>query len=242
MDAAVDTAPSPLLRLENVSRTFRMGEVEVSALADVDLSIPAGEFLVILGPSGSGKSTLLNLIGGMDRPTAGHVRHRDVDLGGLDNTGLTDYRRETVGFIFQFYNLVPTLTAYENVQVATELARAPLDPAETLGRVDLADRADHFPAQMSGGEQQRVSIARALAKRPELLLADEPTGALDLDGARRVLGILQQLNRDQHLTVVLITHNPAIAAIAHRTVRLVSGRIAESRTIDRPIPAEQVRW
>jgi len=236
------TAAAPLLRIEGVSRVFRMGEVEVPALVDVDLTIETGEFLVILGPSGSGKSTLLNLIGGLDCPTGGQVWYDEQDLAIADDKTLTGYRREKVGFIFQFYNLVPTLTAYENVQVATELAENPLDPAETLALVDLADRADHFPAQLSGGEQQRVAIARALAKRPELLLADEPTGALDLPTARSVLGILQRLNRERRLTVVLITHNQAIAGIADRMVRLVSGRIAESRANENPIAADEVVW
>ncbi len=165
-----------LLRIENVSRIFRMGEVEVHALRDVDMAVEGGEFVVILGPSGSGKSTLLNLIGGMDRPSRGHVWHYADDLAGWSDEQLTDYRRQKVGFIFQFYNLVPTLTAYENVQVATELVDDPLPPAEALRLVGLAERAGHFPAQLSGGEQQRVAIARALAKRPEILLADEPTG------------------------------------------------------------------
>jgi putative ABC transport system ATP-binding protein len=236
------TARQPLLRVENASRVFRMGEVEVPALADAELTIQAGEFLVILGPSGSGKSTLLNLIGGIDRPTAGGIWHRNTNLSSLDDDALTGYRREKVGFIFQFYNLVPTLTAYENVQVATELVVNPVDPGDALAMVGLADRADHFPAQLSGGEQQRVAIARALAKRPELLLADEPTGALDLTMARSVLGILQELNREKNLTVILITHNPAIAKIARRTIRLVSGRVAESTVNDHPIPAEEVRW
>lgn len=235
-------AVMPVLRIEGVSRVFRMGEVEVPALIDVDLTIEPGEFLVILGPSGSGKSTLLNLIGGMDRPTTGSVWHHDTDLSGLDDRALTEYRREKVGFIFQFYNLVPTLTAYENVQVATELVDDPVDPTEALEMVGLADRAEHFPAQLSGGEQQRMAIARALAKRPELLLADEPTGALDLTMARNVLGLLEHLNRAQHLTVILITHNPAIAMIAQRTIRLVSGRVAESLVNENPIAAEEISW
>ncbi len=242
MTVAADVDASPLLRIEGVSRVFRMGEVEVPALMDVDLCIDPGEFLVILGPSGSGKSTLLNLIGGMDRPTAGHVWHHDTDLAAIDDHAMTEYRRERVGFIFQFYNLVPTLTAHENVQVATELVDDPIDPSEALAMVELADRAEHFPAQLSGGEQQRVAIARALAKRPELVLADEPTGALDLTTARRVLGILERLNRTQRLTIVLITHNPAIAAISRRTVRLVSGRVAESRVNEDRIAAEDVTW
>jgi putative ABC transport system ATP-binding protein len=219
-----------------------MGEVEVPALVDIDLVVDPGEFLVILGPSGSGKSTLLNLIGGLDRPSRGHVWYGEQDLASAGDDVLTAYRRERVGFIFQFYNLVPTLTAYENVQVATELAEDPLDPAEALASVDLGDRADHFPAQLSGGEQQRVAIARALAKRPELLLADEPTGALDLSTSRSVLASLQRLNREQHLTITLITHNSAIAGIAKRTVRIVSGRIAESRMNVRVIPAAEVTW
>jgi putative ABC transport system ATP-binding protein len=232
----------PLLRMVKASRIFCMGEVEVPALVDVDLTIEAGELAVVLGPSGSGKSTLLNLLGGMDRPTSGSVRHRRSDLARLTDEELTEYRREKVGFIFQFYNLVPTLTALENVQVATELAADPLDPAEALSLVDLADRADHFPAQMSGGEQQRVAIARALAKRPELLLADEPTGALDLTTARRVLAILQRLNETRKLTVLIITHNSSIAAIARRVIRLVSGRITEMHVNEHPIPAEEVTW
>lgn len=219
-----------------------MGEVEVTALADVDLAIRSGELIVILGPSGSGKSTLLNLIGGLDRPTHGHVYHRGDDLSGLSDAELTEYRRERVGFIFQFYNLVPTLTAYENVQVATELARDPLDPAAALQLVDLSDRAHHFPAQLSGGEQQRVSVARALAKRPELLLADEPTGALDITAARNVLGLMQRLNHEQGLTVIIITHNPAIAAIAGRTIRLASGHVTEVQVNATPISAEEIEW
>ncbi len=236
------TAVTPRLRIEGVNRVFRMGEVEVPALIDVDLTIETGEFLIILGPSGSGKSTLLNLIGGLDCPTGGQVWYDEQDLAIADDKALTRYRREKVGFIFQFYNLVPTLTAYENVQVATELAADPLEPTEALALVDLADRVDHFPAQLSGGEQQRVAIARALAKRPELLLADEPTGALDLPTARSVLGILQRLNRERRLTVVLITHNQAIAGIADRMVRLVSGRVAESWVNEDPIAADEVVW
>ena len=242
MSVTTASPPGPLLRLEGASRVFRMGEVEVPALIDADLAIQPGEFVVILGPSGSGKSTLLNLLGGMDRPTVGSVWHHDTELSALTDDALTDYRRLTVGFIFQFYNLVPTLTAYENVQVATELVSDPLDPGAALKLVDLADRADHFPAQLSGGEQQRVAIARALAKRPELLLSDEPTGALDLATARNVLGILQRLNREQRLTVILITHNPAIARIARRNIRLVSGRVAESRINETPIEASEVSW
>ena len=230
------------MRVEGASRVFRMGEVEVPALVEVELEIARGEFLVILGPSGSGKSTLLNLVGGMDRATAGRVWYGDTDLTALTDEALTEFRRTTVGFIFQFYNLVPTLTAYENVRAAAELIEDPLDSQQALELVELADRADHFPAQLSGGEQQRVAVARALVKRPELLLADEPTGALDLEGARKALGVLQDLNRTQKLTVILITHNPALAEIAHRVVRLVGGRVAELRVNEHPIPAAEVAW
>jgi len=236
------TATEPMVRLEGVSRVFAMGDVEVAALQDVCLDVRPRELLVVLGPSGSGKSTLLNLVGGIDRPTGGHLWHGQDDLAALDDAGLTDYRREKVGFIFQFYNLVPTLTAQENVLSAAELADDPLDVGESLALVDLAARADHFPAQLSGGEQQRVAIARALVKRPELVLADEPTGALDLEMARQVLGVLQRLNREQGLTVLLITHNPAIAAIAHRSVRLVSGRVTAVKVNESPIPAAEVTW
>jgi putative ABC transport system ATP-binding protein len=231
-----------LLRMEKAGRVFRMGEVDVPALVGVDLEIERGDLLVILGPSGSGKSTLLNLVGGIDRPSTGKVWYGETELGSSPDQVLTEYRREQVGFIFQFYNLVPTLTAYENVQVATELTADPLDPEEALALVDLSDRANHFPAQMSGGEQQRVAIARALAKRPALLLADEPTGALDLPAARRVLAILQRLNAEQGLTVILITHNPAIGNVGRRLIRLVSGRIAECRVNEEPIAAEEVDW
>ena len=231
-----------LLRTEAASRTFTMGEVEVHALANADLTIAPGELVVILGPSGSGKSTLLNLIGGIDRATSGKVWYQNTDLSQTDDAELTEYRREKVGFIFQFYNLVPTLTAEENVQVAVELAQDPIPARVALEMVGLADRADHFPAQLSGGEQQRVAIARAISKKPELLLADEPTGALDLEMARGVLKLLQKLNSEQNLTCVIITHNPAIARIAGRTVRIVSGRIAETSLNDNPIPAEKISW
>ncbi|MGD2109881.1 MAG: ABC transporter ATP-binding protein [Phycisphaerae bacterium] len=231
-----------ILRVEQASRIFRMGDVEVPAVVNADLIITEGEFLTILGPSGSGKSTLLNLIGGTDRPTTGRVWYRDRELSALSDDQLTEYRRVAVGFIFQFYNLVPTLTAYENVQVATELVDNPLSVGEALEMVSLTDRSDHFPAQLSGGEQQRVAIARALAKRPQLVLADEPTGALDLPSARNVLGILQRLNRDRRLTIVLITHNPALAKVTDRVLRLVSGRITEDRPNETPIAAEDVSW
>ncbi len=231
-----------MLRIEGAGRIFRMGEVEVPALIDADLRVVRGDFVVILGPSGSGKSTLLNLIGGMDRPTTGKVWYGDTDLSVLTSEALTDYRRLAVGFVFQFYNLVPTLTAVENVQAAAELVDEPLDARDALGLVGLAERAGHFPAQLSGGEQQRVAIARALVKKPQLLLADEPTGALDLEGARRILAIMQELNRTRDLTIVLITHNPALTDVATKVVRLVSGRVAETRVNENPILAADVNW
>lgn len=242
MTTTSTTDAQTLIRMENASRIFRMGDVDVQALIEADLTVKEGEFIVVLGPSGSGKSTLLNLIGGMDRANSGRIWYRDQELSALSDGDLTVYRREEVGFIFQLYNVVPTLTAYENVQVAVELVADPMDPMEALRVVGLTDRADHFPAQLSGGEQQRVSIARALAKRPRLILADEPTGALDLPTARSVLGVLQRLNRDQRISVFLITHNPAIAAIAHRVVRIVSGRITELRVNERPANADAVTW
>jgi len=231
-----------LFHIHGVSRVFRMGEVEVVALADADLDIPRGEVVVVLGPSGSGKSTLLNLIGGIDRPTRGELHFGSTDLVAMTDSQLTDYRREKVGFVFQFFNLVPTLRAHENVLSACELVDEPLDAGEALALVGLSERADHFPSQLSGGEQQRVAIARALAKRPEVLLADEPTGSLDLEMSRQVLGVLQRLNRERGLTVLLITHNPAIAGVADCTIRLASGRIAEVKVNENPLPAEKVSW
>lgn len=219
-----------------------MGEVEVVALAQADLEICRGEFVVVLGPSGSGKTTLLNLIGALDRPTSGRIWYGDVELSALDDKALTEFRRNNVGFIFQFYNLVPTLTALENVQVATELVAEPLPAMEALDLVELRPRADHFPAQLSGGEQQRVSVARALAKQPELLLADEPTGALDLAAGRKVLSLLHGLTHTRGLTVVLITHNSAIAEMADRVVKLTSGRISETHVNERPTEAEALQW
>jgi putative ABC transport system ATP-binding protein len=231
-----------ILSLRNASRTYRMGEVDVSALRNASLDILDGEFLVIVGPSGSGKSTLLNLIGGMDRPTAGSVRYLDRELATASDRELTAYRRNEVGFVFQFYNLVPTLTALENVEVATEIAVDPMDPMEALRLVGLEDRADHFPSQLSGGEQQRVAIARALAGNPRLLLCDEPTGALDLQMSRQVLGLLVRLNESMGKTVVLITHNGAVAGIGNRIARIRDGGITTVDTNKARTPVEQVTW
>ncbi len=231
-----------LLRLEAVDKTFTMGQVEVRAAREVSLDILAGEMLVMLGPSGSGKTTLLNLVGGLDTPTAGRLFFRDREMTAWGQPELTRYRRECVGFVFQFYNLVPNLTALENVMVATELSRQPMDPVEALDQVGLADRADHFPAQLSGGEQQRVSIARAIAKSPELLLCDEPTGALDFDTGKRVLRLLIDLRNALGTTIVLITHNTAIAAVADRVVHLRSGEVTEIERNEQPLPPEEVVW
>ncbi|HSN91764.1 MAG TPA: ABC transporter ATP-binding protein [Anaeromyxobacteraceae bacterium] len=225
-----------------LSKVYRMGEVEVHALRGLDLDLHEGEFVVLLGPSGSGKSTLLNILGGLDAATAGTVRWRDHDLTVADDAHLTRYRREHVGFVFQFYNLVPSLTARENVALAAEISENPLAPEDALATVGLADRMDHFPAQMSGGEQQRVAIARAVVKRPDVLLCDEPTGALDVATGRIVLDTLARVNRELGTTVVVITHNVAIAGMADRVVRLSGGRIAGVERNERKIGAEELAW
>lgn len=233
---------SAILRLEGAERSYRVGEVTVRALAGVDLVVRRGEFLVIVGPSGSGKSTLLNLVGGMDRASSGRVLHEGRDLSRASEAALTRYRRETVGFVFQFYNLIPALTALENVEVAAEIARDPLDPMEALRLVELEDRARHFPSQLSGGQQQRVAIARALVSRPVLLLCDEPTGALDLEMSRQVLGLLDRVRRESGVTVLLITHNGAIEAIADRVARISDGRIQSLVENPRPLTAAELSW
>ena len=231
-----------ILRLTKVGRTFRMGEVSVVVLRDVDLDVQAGEILAVVGPSGSGKSTILNLIGGLDSPTEGEIRYRDQQISAATSKQLTAYRRNEVGFVFQFYNLVPNLTARENVLVATEIAQDPLDVDEVLERVGLTERAHHFPAQMSGGEQQRVAIARAIAKNPKLLLCDEPTGALDFETGKLVLRLLVDLNRDLGMTVVIITHNAALAQVAHRIVHLRSGEIVQIHENTEIVSPEEVTW
>jgi putative ABC transport system ATP-binding protein len=231
-----------LIAVRDVSKVYRMGEVDVPALRDASLDIRDGEFLVVVGPSGSGKSTLLNIIGGMDRPSSGTVRFLEQDLTEANDRELTLYRREQIGFIFQFYNLVPTLTALENVQVATELVDEPMDPEEALALVHLEDRTGHFPSQLSGGEQQRVSIARALSSQPRLLLCDEPTGALDMETGKQVLGMLADLNERLGKTVVLITHNNAIAGLGHRVAQLHDGSIREVRVNEPRTPAEEIEW
>lgn len=231
-----------LLRLIDVGRTFSMGEVSVVVLKNITLDVRRGEFLAMVGPSGSGKTTILNIMGGMDRPTKGSVIYCGRDLTHASNRELTRYRREEVGFVFQFYNLVPNLTARENILVSTEIAANPLDVDEVLRLVGLEDRAHHFPSQLSGGEQQRVSIARAVAKNPSLLLCDEPTGALDFETGKRVLRLLVDLNRQLGKTVVVITHNAALAEVADRIVHLRSGEISELTENPHPVAPEEVVW
>ena len=231
-----------LLKLENVSRIYQMGQVEVKALTDVTLQIAKGEFIVILGPSGSGKTTLLNLIGGMDSPTSGRISSNGVDITALDEKDLTRYRRDHIGFIFQFFNLIPSLTARENVEFAAELVKDSRDAQEALQIVGLADRAEHFPSELSGGEQQRVAIARAIVKDPPILLCDEPTGDLDFDTGKNILAAMHQLNREREKTVLLVSHNTAIGEMADRVVRMRSGEIVEIRENSSPIDPQELRW
>jgi len=219
--------PGALFHARDLVKTYHMGQVDVHALQGVDLDLFEGELVVILGPSGSGKSTLLNILGGLDAPTAGTVLFRDHDLVRASERELTRYRREHVGFVFQFYNLIPSLTAIENVALVTDIAADPLDPLDALDRVGLADRATHFPAELSGGEQQRVAIARAIAKRPDVLLCDEPTGALDAETGKLVLAALTRVNAELGTTTAVITHNVPIARLAHRVLRMRSGRIVD---------------
>ena len=232
----------PVIEARGLSKTYRNGPAEVRALREVDFTARRGEFVVVLGPSGSGKSTFLNILGGIDRATAGSVTFGGQDITRLDEQALTRYRRDHVGFVFQFYNLVPSLTALENVALVTEIAARPMRPNTALDLVGLSARRDHFPAQLSGGEQQRVAIARAIAKRPELLFCDEPTGALDSATGVRVLEALEEANRSTGATTLIITHNAAIRQIADRTLRFADGRIVEEeRNAARRRPAE-VSW
>ncbi len=231
------------IELEGVSKVYGSGEVEVHALRDASLSIASGELVVVLGPSGSGKTTLLNIVGGIDRPTAGHVVVDGEDIAAYSPGQLTEYRRRRLGFVFQFYNLVPTLTALENVELIVELTDSGAgDALDQLTAVGLEARRDHFPSALSGGEQQRVAIARALAKHPSLLLCDEPTGALDLVTGRKVLSIVRGLQRRLGITVLLVTHNSTIAQIADRVVRMGSGEIVDERRVERPLPPEELEW
>lgn len=233
---------TPIVRLCRVGKIYHIGDVEVPVLNDVNLDIAAGETTVVVGPSGSGKSTLLNLVGGIDRPTAGEIWFAGRNLATLIDAELTAYRRASVGFVFQFYNLVPTLTARENVMVATQISSGGLSPDDALRMVGMEHRLDHFPAQLSGGEQQRVAIARAVAKNPKLLLCDEPTGALDLTTGRMVLGVLDRLKQKFGMTIVIITHNSAIAGMADQVVSIGSGTIAESHQNSCAVAPEEIVW
>ncbi|MES1205481.1 MAG: ABC transporter ATP-binding protein [Pseudomonadota bacterium] len=231
-----------VLACTNLRKTYRMGEVDVRALDGVDFTLWAGELLVLLGPSGSGKSTLLNILGGLDVATSGQVVFDGRDITDADEDELTQYRRHNVGFVFQFYNLIPSLTARENVALVTDIADDPLAPEDALALVGLADRMDHFPAQLSGGEQQRVAIARAVAKRPSVLLCDEPTGALDFRTGILVLDVLERVNRELRTATAIITHNAPIAEIADRVVTLADGRVQSQRRVEQRARAADVRW
>jgi putative ABC transport system ATP-binding protein len=239
---APDEAAAAVFSARGLTKVYVMGEVEVRALDSTDLALHAGELVVILGPSGSGKSTLLNILGGLDVPTSGEVTFRDHRLSRADEAELTRFRREHVGFVFQFFNLLPSLTALENVRLVTEIADDPMDPAEALRLVGLGERLHHFPAQLSGGEQQRVAIARAIAKRPDVLLCDEPTGSLDYETGKRILEVIDEVNRATNTLTVLVTHNAAIASLADRVLRMRSGRIVmETRNEKRASPGD-IEW
>ena len=227
---------------QHLTKVYTTGEVEVRALRGVDLEVLHGEVVVLLGPSGSGKSTLLNIMGGLDHASSGHLFFKDLELTALDDGSLTAYRRKSVGFVFQFYNLVPSLTAYENVALVTEISDNPMQPEEALALVDLLDRKDHFPSQLSGGEQQRVAIARAIAKRPEVLLCDEPTGALDSKTGIRVIDALLAINAQLGTTTLIITHNASIQGVAHRTLFFADGQISRIQTNETRQPAAALSW
>ena len=239
----MDAAPREVIfRAEGLTKVYRMGEVAVHALRGVDLVLYAGEFVVLQGRSGSGKSTLLNILGGLDVPTAGHVWYHGEDLTSASDAQLTAFRREHVGFVFQFYNLIPSLTAQENVAIVTEIAPSPMAPADALALVGLKERLDHFPAQLSGGEQQRVAIARAIAKRPVVMLCDEPTGALDSATGVHVLEALERVNAEMGTTTVVITHNVDIARMAHRVLYMADGRIGREQVNAERLPARELHW
>lgn len=235
-----DNSITPIIRIKDVSKIYHTGDEELHALDRVTLDISAGEFLTVLGPSGSGKSTLINIIGATDRPTLGQVFFRDYNLSGASDRALTRYRRRHVGFIFQFYNLIPTLTALENVEVSAAISDNPLKPEDVLEQVGLSKFTHHFPAQLSGGEQQRVAIARALAGNPDILLCDEPTGALDTKNNKNILNILSSLCRKMNKTVVFITHNRELAKLSHRIVHLKDGRVDKLETNENPLTADEL--
>ncbi len=241
-EAGREHSPSRLFRMEGVSKIYRMGEVEVHALRGIDFHLETGEFLVLLGVSGSGKSTLLNILGGLDTPTEGTVFYRDQNLSSASERELTQYRRDNVGFVFQFYNLIPSLTARENVELVTEIASDPMHPVEALELVGLGSRIDHFPAQLSGGEQQRVAIARAIAKKPAVLLCDEPTGALDVATGAIVLRAIDQVHQTLGTSVAVITHNAVISKMADRVVTLSDGQVTAERRNETRLAVEELDW
>lgn len=232
----------PIFLAKDLSKTYQMGEIKVNALLHVDLEIYRGEFIVLLGPSGSGKSTLLNILGGLDRPSSGIARFAEHDLTGATDAQLTQYRREHVGFVFQFYNLIPSLTVRENVELVTDIADHPMPAIEALAMVGLAERLDHFPSQLSGGEQQRVAIARAIVKRPEVLLCDEPTGALDYVTGKLVLEVIEKINHELGTTAIVITHNAAIAGMADRVLYLGGGRIQRVEHNAHKLKPSELSW
>ena len=240
--AAPRAGASAVFVARGLTKTYHMGTTEVQALRGVDLGIHAGEFVVLLGPSGSGKSTLLNILGGLDTPTSGEVRFLEHELSNADEAELTRYRREHVGFVFQFYNLIPSLTARENVALVTDISERPMAPEEALAWVGLAERLDHFPSQLSGGEQQRVAIARAVVKRPDVLLCDEPTGALDYETGKLVLEVIARINAELGTTAMVITHNAAIAGMADRVLKLGNGRIVGETRPERKLTPAEISW
>lgn len=230
------------VKLQDITKIYKMGEVEIRAADHISFSIEKGEFVVIVGPSGAGKTTVLNILGGMDTATSGRLLVDGQDVTAYNARRLTGYRREDIGFVFQFYNLVPNLTALENVELALQICRDPLDAREVLNEVGLGDRLDNFPAQLSGGEQQRVSIARALAKNPKLLLCDEPTGALDYNTGKAILKLLQNMCRERGMTVIVITHNQAIAPMADRLIHIKNGQVSQMEMNEHPVSIDEIEW
>ena len=230
------------VKLKDITKVYHMGEVEIRAADNINFSIKKGEFVVIVGPSGAGKTTVLNILGGMDTATGGTLTVDGKDITAYDSRQLTGYRRDDIGFVFQFYNLIPNLTALENVELALQICKDPLDAKKVLEDVGLGDRLDNFPAQLSGGEQQRVSIARALAKNPKLLLCDEPTGALDYNTGKAILKLLQNMCRERGMTVIVITHNQALAPMADRLIHIKNGQVSHLETNENPMSIDEIEW
>ena len=235
-------AEKDFVKLKNVTKIYQMGEVQIRAVDGIDFSIDKGEFVVVVGPSGAGKTTVLNILGGMDKASGGEVLVDGKDIAGYSQKQLTGYRRNDIGFVFQFYNLVPNLTALENVELALQISRNPLDAKTVMQEVGLGDRLNNFPAQLSGGEQQRVSIARALAKNPKLLLCDEPTGALDYQTGKAILKLLQDMCRERGMTVIVITHNSALTPMADRVILIKNGKVSEMYRNEHPVSVETIEW